>query len=95
MSMIDGLTSLKKERAKLERDRVVLGSMVEDACMSNLIFDIYDDDSTYLEGVEDDDSMDALIDKIPESDEEEEEVERILKSKDDMDVDDILGIEEE
>ena len=63
MSMIDGLTSLKKERAKLERDRVVLGSMLEDARMSNLIFDIFDD-STYLEGVEDDDSMDALIDKI-------------------------------
>lgn len=88
--MFSGLTSIRRERASLERDRVVIGSMMEDAKICDAFSDINDE---FFEGVSSEEIED-LISKIPESDEDDEQVEKILKSKEDMDVDDILGIEE-
>ena len=76
--MISGLKSIRQERASLERDRVVLGSMIEDG---------------FFEGVSSEE-IEELIDKIPQSDEEDEQIEKILKSEDDLGVDEILGVED-
>ena len=89
--MINGLKSIRRERAALERDRIVIGSMLEDSVIGEAFLD-YDD--TFFEGVTSEEIED-LIDKIPESDESDEEIERILKSDSDVDVDQILGIEDE
>jgi hypothetical protein len=90
--MISGLKSIRRERAKLERDRVVLGSMMEDAKIADALDALTD---TILEGVSDD-QMEDLIDRIPESDEEDEQVEKILASDNDegLDVDEILDVDE-
>ncbi len=92
MSMIDGLKSLRKERANIERDRVVFSSMLEDALTADLL--IESDETNLYESAVSEDDLDILIDKIPESEEEDEEIERILKSDEPMDVDDILGVDE-
>jgi len=89
--MINGLKSVRRERAALERDRIVMGSMIEDSVISEAFLD-YDD--AIFEGVTSEE-IEELIDKIPESDESDDEIERILKSNSDMDVDQILGIENE
>ena len=88
--MISGLKSIRRERASLERDRVVLGSMLEDA----QIADGFDElDSEFFEGVSSEE-IEELIDRIPQSDEEDDQIEKILKSSDDLGVDEILGIDE-
>lgn len=90
--MISGLKSIRRERAELERDRVVLGSMMEDAKITDALDALTD---TILEGVSDD-QIEDLIDRIPESDEEDDQVEKILASDNDegLDVDEILGVDE-
>lgn len=88
--MLNGLKSIRTERAQLERNRVVIGSMIESAEIANSFNDF---DDTFFEGVSTDE-IEELIDKIPESDEEDEQIERILKSKEDIDVDEILGIDD-
>lgn len=88
--MINGLKSIRRERASLERDRVILGSMMEDAKIADSIMEF---DSEFFESVSDEE-LEELINKIPESDEDDEQVERILKSGDaGLDVDGILGVE--
>lgn len=89
--MINGLKSIRRERASLERDRVIMGSMMEDAETNDILFDTVD--STFLESVSEDE-IEELIDKIPESDEEDEQVERVLRAPDTgLDADGILGID--
>lgn len=89
--MISGLKSIRRERAALERDRIVIGSMLEDSIIGEAFLDY---DNAFFEGVTSEEIED-LIDKIPESDESDEEIERILKSGPDANVDQILGIEDE
>lgn len=88
--MIKGLKSIRQERASLERDRVLFGSMLEDA----RIADTYDSliETDLFEGVGPEE-IDELIERTPESDEEDEQVERILSSENNLSVDDILGID--
>lgn len=88
--MINGLKLIRYERALLERDRVVMGTMISESPMGEAFLD-YDD--TFFEGVTSEE-IEELIDKIPESDDTDDEVERILKSDSDMDVDQVLGIDE-
>lgn len=88
--MLNALKSIKNERAYIERNRVVLGSMIESAKMADS-FNDYDD--TFFEGVTEEE-IEELIDRIPESDDEDEQIERILKAKEDIDVDEVLGIDE-
>lgn len=87
--MISGLKSIRQERASLERDRVVFGSMLEDGLIAEAFDELEDE---FFEGVSSEE-IEELIDKIPQSDEEDDQIERILKSDDDLGVDDILGVE--
>ena len=87
--MMKGLKSIRQERASLERDRVVFGSMVESAQISDAFAALADNVSESTS----DEEIEELINNIPLSDEEDEQVERILKSSEDMDVDAILGVD--
>lgn len=89
--MISGLKSIRRERASLERDRVVLGSMMEDAHIAEGFDEL---DSEFFEGVSSEE-IEELIDKIPQSDEEDDQIEKILKSSHDLGIDEILGVEDE
>lgn len=89
LTMMKGLKSIRQERASLERDRVVFGSMVESAQISDAFAALADNVSESTS----DEEIEELINNIPLSDEEDEQVERILKSSEDMDVDAILGVD--
>ena len=66
--------------------------MIEDAKINDA-FSALDDDIMF-EGVTNDDIED-LINKLPESDDEDEEVERILSAKKPLDTDDIIGVKKD
>lgn len=87
--MFGGLKSIRRERAALERDRVVLGTMMEDAEVAEAVENM---DTDFFEGVTSDE-IDELIDRLPESDDEDAQVDKILNSKEDMSVDEILGVD--
>lgn len=89
--MMNGLKSIRRERAMLERNRVVIGSMFESEEINAAIEEMATD---YIESVTDEE-IEAMIDKIPESDDEDEQIEKILLSDSDMDVDDVLGVDDE
>ena len=86
--MLSGLKSIRQERASLERDRVVFTTMMEDAQVAEAFDEL---DSDFFEGVSDEE-IEELINKIPQSDEEDEQVERILKSSEDLGIDEILNV---
>ena len=86
--MYSGLKSIRRERARLERDRVVLESILE----SNKIIDAFD----MIDGVvmeETDAEIEELIDRIPESDDDDEEIEKILNADGSITIDDIMGVD--
>ena len=87
--MFGGLKSIRRERAALERDKVVLGTMMEDAEVAEAVESM---DTDFFEGVTSDE-IDELIDRLPESDDEDAQVDKILNSKEDMSVDEILGVD--
>jgi hypothetical protein len=89
--MMNGLKSIRRERASLERDRVVLTSMMAETAVADAIMSM---DEKFYESVEDDE-IDAAIDKIPEADDDDEQINRILDSDKDMNLDEILGIDAE
>lgn len=93
MSIFNGFQSIRRERAMLERTRVVLTSMMEDAKISNAFANTVSEN--YFEGV-DDKELEDLIAKIPESDpsDEEKEVNKILMSDNGLDVDGIFDVED-
>lgn len=89
--MYNGLKSIRRERATLERNRVIMTSMMEDENLSDLMQDAIP--GSYVESVDDSD-IEKLIANLPESDMEDEDIERVLKADMDLDVDGILGIED-
>lgn len=93
MSVFSGFQTIRRERAILERNRVVMTSMLED----EMITESYDTflGHDYFEGV-DESELEALIAKIPESDpaDDDAQIEKILLSDNDMDVDGILDVED-
>lgn len=93
MSIFSGFQSIRKERAMLERNRVVMTSMLEDAKISNAWANAFEKD--FFEDVNDAE-LEELINRIPESDpsDEDAEVEKILMSDNELDVDGILGVED-
>ena len=89
--MISGLKSIRRGRAALEHARVVIGSMIED----NIINESFSEmNENFFENVTDEE-IEELIAKLPECEEEDAEVERIMKSDTDLTVDEIIGVEEE
>ena len=86
--MYSGLKSIRHERARLERDRVVLESILE----SNKIIDAFNIvDGTVME--ETDEEIEELIDRIPESNDDDEEIEKILNANGSLSIDDIMGVD--
>ena len=65
--MLHGFKSIRRERASLERDRVVMTAMLEDATVADLL----ESTDTVMEGVSDVEIED-LIAKIPESEEDDD-----------------------
>ena len=90
--MFAGLKSSRRERAELERARVMITSMME----SSEIQDTFDAIETgdFFEGVTAEEIED-MIDKIPETDLEDEQVDKILGSEENLTIDQILGIEDD
>lgn len=89
--MINGLKSIRKERASLEINRVITESMLQDSKIAEA-FENLDDD--FFEGVSEDE-IENLIERIPESDEEDEQVDKVLNSEKGLNVDEILGVDSE
>ena len=86
--MFEGLKTIRRERASMERDRVVFGSMLE----SKKIEDAFQDlDQSYFEDVDSED-IEEIIARIPESNDEDEQIDRIVNSDEDLDIDEILGV---
>lgn len=87
--MINGLKSIRRERASLERERVLIGSMLESAMVSDmLVGDVMFEDVS-------EDELEELIERIPESDSEDSEIDRVADSDEDLDIDAILGVNPE
>lgn len=92
--MINGLRHVARDRARLERDRVVLSSMIRDMNINESVLDIVAD--SFYESGEEDENIDELIEKIPEStpEDEEKEIDRVLSSETGLEVDEILDIQD-
>lgn len=90
--MIEAFKSVRKERATIEHDRLILESMMEDEILDNTMGSLIP--STMMEDVDISDAdIEALIDKIPESDDTDEQIDTILKSKKNLSIDDVMGID--
>lgn len=88
--MFEAFKSVRKERAGIERDRLYLESMAADDMIENYMNLI---PGSMMEDVDVSDAeIEALIDKIPDSDNVDQEVEDILKSKKNLSIDDLIGI---
>lgn len=86
--MYSGLTSVKRERAKLEVDRVMTESMLADDTLANLLMESDD----YFEFTSEDE-IESIISKLPETDEEDAQIDKVLSTDENLDVDDLLGVE--
>lgn len=87
--MYSGLKSVRRERASLEHKRVVIESMIEDAKISDEFDSL---DPNYFEGTSEDE-IEELIKRIPESNEEDDQVDKVLNSNENLNMDEILGID--
>ena len=92
MSIFAGFKSIRRERAALERTRVLITSMMEDEKVTTAFENVEGD---YLEYVSDAE-LEDLIARLPESSGEDEdaEVEKILTSNNELDIDGVLGVED-
>ena len=89
--MIEAFKSVRKERASIERDRLYIESMMEDEAVDAALSAMAP--MTMMEGVDISDAdIEALIDKLPVTDGDDEEIEKILQSKKNLSIDDVMGI---
>lgn len=94
--MINGLKSIAKQRAAIEAESILMESVLENQEVADLflaesgeatIGDIYSDEDV---DIPDDAEIDALIDNLPESDIDDDEILDKMLSSDDVDIDDIF-----
>ena len=89
--MIEAFKSVRKERAGIEHDRLCIESMLEDEAVDAALSAMAP--MTMMEGVDISDAdIEALIDKLPVTDGDDEEIEKILQSKKNLSIDDVMGI---
>lgn len=89
--MIEAFKSVRKERAGIEHDRLYIESMLEDEAVDASLSAMAP--MTMMEGVDISDAdIEALIDKLPVTDGDDEEIEKILQSKKNLSIDDVMGI---
>lgn len=90
--MIEAFKSVRKERASIEHDRLFIESMMEDEAIDAALSAMAP--MTMMEGVDiSDEDIEALIDKLPVVDGDDQEIDKILQSKKNLSIDDVLGIE--
>lgn len=90
--MIEAFKSVRKERAGIEHDRLYIESMLEDENVDAAIAALAP--TAMMEDVDISDAdIEALLDKIPVADGDDEEVEKILQSKKNLSIDDVMGID--
>ena len=90
--MIEAFKSVRKERAGIEHDRLYIESMLEDESVDAAIAALAP--TAMMEDVEISDAdIEALLDKIPVADGDDEEIEKILQSKKNLSIDDVMGID--
>lgn len=87
--MYEGLKSIRRERAIMEKNRVLISSMMEDSKINSGFESLRSD---FFEGVSNDE-IEELISRLPESDDEDNQVDRILSADGNLNVDQILGID--
>ena len=89
--MIEAFKSVRKERAGIEHYRLYIESMLEDEAVDAALSAMAP--MTMMEGVDISDAdIEALIDKLPVTDGDDEEIEKILQSKKNLSIDDVMGI---
>ena len=89
--MIEAFKSVRKERASIERDRLYIESMMEDDATEAAPCALVPE--TMMEDVDISDAdIEALIDKLPVTDGDDQEVEKILQSKKNLSIDDVMNI---
>ena len=89
--MIEAFKSVRKERAGIEHDRLYIESMLEDENVDAAIAALAP--TAMMEDVDISDAdIEALIDKLPAADGDDEEIEKILQSKKNLSIDDVMGI---
>lgn len=89
--MIEAFKSVRKERASIERDRLYIESMMEDEATEAALCALVPE--TMMEDVDISDAdIEALIDKLPVTDGDDQEVEKILQSKKNLSIDDVMNI---
>lgn len=91
--MIRGLKAVARERASMERNRIVLSTMVDDMFLSESFME------SELPEIENEeyDEIDKLIDSIPVQDMDDREasdIDQIIQSEESMEVDDMLAIQD-
>ena len=90
--MYDGLVAIRRKRAELERNRVLIGSEVQDSYIDE-VFNVAEN-TNYLESVTEEE-LEKLIDALPATDSTEEELDRILATSEELGADEILDISED
>ena len=93
--LIDGLKSIRRERAALERDRVVLGALVESGTDYDPYYAVANEDGFLEESSDDDAEINKLIDELPESDERNSQIDKVLGSDIGLTVDDMMDIHDD
>lgn len=89
--MIEAFKSVRKERAGIEHDRLYIESMLEDEAVDSALSAMAP--MAMMEDVDISDAdIEALLDKIPVADGDDEEIEKILQSKKNLSIDDVMGI---
>lgn len=88
------LKSISEERANIARDIEYMREMSNDAYMSNRILEVEAALKPMMESVEEEEAAEIMNNLVCESDEtKDEEIKRILESKEDLTFDQMIGIE--
>ena len=91
--MIKGLKAVARERARLERNRILLSSMISDMQVGEMMLEC--SDRYTCESAESDEELEKLIDMLPERDLdkcEELDIEQIMASQKSMEIGDLVSI---
>lgn len=101
--MIKGLKAVARERAHMERDRIVLSTMIDDMALSEAFLELDPegelDKPSYNPQYDNnkDDEVNRLIDQIPVpdiNDIETSDIDTIMQSEESMEIDDMLAIQD-
>ncbi len=93
--MIRGLKAVARNRARLERDRIIYSSMIKDMEFADAMLESSSDYMLEDGDQFDNEELDKFIEMIPVTDTdaaEEEQIQQIIDSDKSLEVDDLLAI---